>query len=302
MILLTGAAGKTGKAILNTLVPHGVSVRCLARNEKQALDLRSMGNKDVAIADLRDARALALALEGINKVYYIAPNMSADELEIGRSLITLAKEQGVKRFVYHSVLHPQVEEMPHHWQKMRMEEELFKSGLDFTILQPCAYMQNIIANWKSIVEEGIYPVPYTTHARISIVDLADLAAAAEVVLTQVNHSNAIYELAGPESLSQNDVAEILSSELGRHVQAVKLDRNQWANSARHSGLDERSIDTLLKMFMYYENYGLSGNANVLSMLIKKQPTKFADFVRRMNKTQQRFGSLEHKIDNYSDGK
>lgn len=287
MILLTGAAGKTGKAILNTLVPHGVRVRSLVRNERQAQEIRNLGSTEVAIADLRDTQALAKALEGIKKIYYICPNMAPDELEIGRSLITLAKENGVKRFVYHSVLHPQVEEMPHHWQKMRMEEELFKSGLDFTILQPCAYMQNILANWTAITDEGIYAVPYATSARISIVDLADVAAAAEVVLTQLDHSNAIYELAGPEALSQDEVATILSNELATSVRAEVLDRAQWEANVRGSGMDERSISTLLKMFEYYENHGLPGNPNVLNMLLKRPATTFAVFIHHFYHSEQR---------------
>jgi len=287
LILLTGAAGKTGKAILNSLVPHGVRVRSLVRSEKQAQEIRNLGSKEVAIADLRDAQAIANAMEGINKIYYISPNMAPDELEIGKLLINLGKERGVNRFVYHSVLHPQVEDMPHHWQKMRMEEYLFKSDLDFTILQPCAYMQNVLANWRAITNEGVYAVPYATSARISVVDLFDVAAAAEVVLTQLNHSNAIYELAGPEALSQDEVAAILTRELGKPVQAQTQDRGLWAENAQRSGMNEYSVNTLLKMFEYYENYGLIGNPNILNMLLKRPAATFSDFIHRYNNSEQR---------------
>ncbi len=287
MILLTGAAGKTGISILNRLVPHGVRVRSLVRNEKQAQEIRNLGSTEVAIADLRDVQAIARAMEGITKIYYIAPNMAADELEIGKSLITMGKERGINRFVYHSVLHPQVEDMPHHWQKLRMEEYLFKSGMDFTILQPCAYMQNILANWPAITNEGKYAVPYATSARISVIDLADVAAATEVVLTQLNHSHAIYELAGPEALSQEEIAEILTRELGRPVQAQTLDRGEWADNAHRSGMPEHAINTLLKMFAYYENYGLPGNPNVLNMLLKRPATTFSEFIHRHINLEQR---------------
>ena len=66
--------------------------------------------------------------------------------------IRAAQSAGVERFVYHSVLHPQVEIMAHHWQKMRVEEQLFESGLSFTILQPAAYMQNVLAGWDGRFE------------------------------------------------------------------------------------------------------------------------------------------------------
>jgi uncharacterized protein YbjT (DUF2867 family) len=287
VILLTGAAGKTGKAILNTLIPHGIKVRSLVRNVNQSDEVKKIGSTESVVGDLRDSSALERAVQGVRKIYFISPNMTSDELEIGKNLVHHAKNAGVERFVYHSVFHPQVEDMPHHWQKMRMEEFLFKSGIDFTILQPCAYMQNVLANWKTITERGVYGVPYATSARISIIDLADVATAAEVVLTQLNHSRAAYELAGPEALSQDEVAGIISAELGKDVRAAALDRAQWAADARNAKLDEQAIQTLLKMFEYYEKYGLSGNPNVLSFLIKRAPRKFNEFIRQTIAFEQR---------------
>jgi len=287
MILLTGAAGKTGKAILNTLLPHGVKVRALARSTRQVEELKAIGCKDIMIGDLRDEQSLDQAMEGVEKIYYICPNITPDEVQIGNTLIRLAKKHQIDRLVYHSVLHPQAEAMPHHWQKLRMEEALIESGLDFTILQPCAYMQNALAGWSSIVENGIYAVPYAVSARLSIVDLADVGAAAEVVLTQRNHSHAIYELAGPDALSQEEVAQILSEELGKPVKAISVDRGEWAENSRRAGLDERSIMTLLKMFEYYESHGLIGNANVLNYLLKRPATHFAEFVHKTVTAEQR---------------
>lgn len=287
MILLTGAAGKTGKAILNTILPHGVSVRSLVRSNEQAEEIRSLGGKYIALGDLRDNESLVEAMQGITSIYYICPNMAPDELEIGKNLVRLAKQNGVTRIIYHSVFHPQVESMPHHWQKMRMEEHLFESGLEFTILQPCAYMQNILGSWQSIVERGIYAVPYATSTRISIVDLQDVAAVAETVLTQRDHKNSIYELAGPEPLSQNELAEILAAQLGHPVEAVSLDRGLWTMNARSSGLDETAIATLLRMFEYYEQNGLVGNSNVLSYLLKRPATRFAEYIQRYISVDQR---------------
>ncbi len=61
-----------------------------------------------------------------------------------------SQETALSHFVYHSVLHPQTEEMPHHWQKLRVEESLFRTHLPFTILQPCAYMQNLDIHWPGM--------------------------------------------------------------------------------------------------------------------------------------------------------
>ena len=220
------------------------------------------------------------AAEGCERVYYICPNVTPDEVEIGKSLLNAARQVGVQRFVYHSVLHPHIESMPHHWQKMRFEEQLFESGIAFTILQPCAYMQNVMANWKSIVEKGVYAIPYSTSARLSVVDLEDVAEAAAAVLIENKHSNAIYELAGPECLSQVEVAAIISQVLGREVLAKTIERQQWAENARKNDLGENQIRTLLKMFEYYEKFGLVGNPNVLEMLIKRPAGTFKNFVNR----------------------
>ena len=159
MILLTGAAGKTGRTIIKALTQSGSSVKAYVRSIKQAEEIKLFCNIQVVVGDLRDVETLEASLNGIDKIYFICPNMTPDELEIGQNLVTLAKQHDISRFVYHSVLHPQVEAMPHHWQKMRMEEIIFASGLDFTILQPCAYMQNILQYWNAIINEGIYAVP-----------------------------------------------------------------------------------------------------------------------------------------------
>ena len=91
------------------------------------------------------------------------------------------------RAVIRSVFHPQVEAMPHHWRKMRVEEKLLASGLPFTILQPAAYMQNILAYWDDIAHRGRYALPYAPDSRLSSVDLEDVAQAAALVLTESGH-------------------------------------------------------------------------------------------------------------------
>jgi len=278
MILLTGAAGKTGRTIINNLISNDVQVRSLVRSTRQADELKE--KTEVVTGDLRDPAALANAVKGVEAIYYICPNLTPDEVDIGKNLLQLAKAYHVERFVYHSVLHPQVEAMPHHWQKMHMEEAIFESGLDFTILQPCAYMQNVLQYWSSIINEGIYAVPYATTSRISMLDLEDLAEAARIVLTQPNHKNAVYELAGPQPLSQDEVAGVFTEVLGIPVIAKALDRTNWSENMQRAGMDDNQRITLLKMFEYYEDHGLIGNSNILEYLIQRPAATFAEFVKR----------------------
>ena len=150
MILVTGASGKTGKSHRSG---SGGGRSAGTRHGSRA----GTGKGTAADRRFRDPRRRYpqsgpsdRSMEGISAVYHICPNVSKDEFEIGEKVINTARKAGVEHFVYHSVLHPQIEDMPHHWLKMRVEELLFKSGLNFTILQPVAYMQNVQGYWNQI--------------------------------------------------------------------------------------------------------------------------------------------------------
>ena len=127
MILVTGAAGKTGKAVVRAVAAKGARVRALVRNPDHAAALLALGAAEVSFGSFEDARALVQAAAGAQAIYHICPNVSRDELAYARAVVAAAGTHGVRRFVYHSVLHPQIEAMPHHWQKMRVEEMLFAS-------------------------------------------------------------------------------------------------------------------------------------------------------------------------------
>ncbi len=167
--------------------------------------------------------------------------------------------------------------MPHHWQKMRVEELLFTAGMDFTILQPCAYMQNILSGWGSIKENGVYSVPYSVSARISVVDLEDIGTAAAKIMSEKGHHNAIYECCGPQPLTQTEVAELLSEVLDRPVQAETEKLKSWIGRAQNTGMEKYQVDTLAKMFNYYDKYGLVGNSRVLEFILGKPPRTLKEF-------------------------
>jgi len=229
--------------------------------------------------------------QGVRGVYHICPNMHPDEIIIGELVISIAREAGVEHFVYHSVLHPQTEKMNHHWGKLRVEEMLFETGLPFTILQPAPYMQNMLGGWKRIFEDGVLRVPYSVNARFSFVDLDDIAEAAKIVLTKSNHKNTIYELAGTTPLSHVEVAEIFGRVLNRDVRAEKEEIEEWkshtsttlAKDARSAQSEKYAIENLVKMFEYYDQWGLVGNPNVLRWILKREPSSLEAFAGRTMK-------------------
>jgi len=279
-ILVTGAAGKTGRAVIRALAGRGQAVRALVRRPDQEPTIALAGAQESIAGDMQEPATLAAAARGVRLVYHICPNVSPHELSIGQAAIAAAQAAGVEHFVYHSVLHPQTEAMPHHWLKLRVEEQLLAAGIPCTILQPAAYMQNVLAQWEQITVRGIYPVPYPIETRLGMVDLADVAEAAAVVLTEPGHAGAIYELAGPEALSQVEVAAILAGQLGRPVRAETIPCDAWERDARANGLAEYQVKTLLSMFRYYERHGFCGNSNVLRWLLHRPPTTFAAFIQR----------------------
>jgi NAD(P)H dehydrogenase (quinone) len=281
MILVTGAGGKTGNAIIRALVAGGESVHAFVHREAHSASARALGASRVSVGSLADVEAIARAAKGVRAVYHICPNVSPFELPFGRAVIAGITRAGVRRFIYHSVLHPQVEAMPHHWQKMRVEELLFASTCDVTILQPTAYMQNLLVTWHSIRTNGTCRVPYPASSRISLVDLDDVAAAAAVVTTNDDHIGATYELVGTGALSQSEVANIIGRVVGKSVVVEEESADAWLERARNAGMGDYQRDVLLRMFRYYGQHGLVGNSNVLKGLLGREPTPLASFVERV---------------------
>ncbi len=281
MILVTGAAGKTGRAVVKALAAKGANVRALVRRVEHAEALEALGAAEVSIGSFDDPAALARAAAGAQAIYHICPNVSRYEVAYTRAVAAAAQAQSVARFVYHSVLHPQIEAMPHHWQKMRAEEMLFALGFDLTILQPTAYMQNILGAWRGVVADGVFRVPYPVETRLCLVDLDDVAAAAALVLTTDGHSGATYELVGTAPLSQTEVAAAIGAALGREVRAEAETVEAWEARARAGGMGEYERITLAAMFRYYADYGLIGNPNTLSWLLGRAPNSLTHFLSRV---------------------
>jgi uncharacterized protein YbjT (DUF2867 family) len=280
MILITGAGGKTGRSLVKVL-SKVETVCAFVYREEYVPVLKSLGAEKVIVGNMRDESAIRLAMDGVRAIYHICPNMSPDEEVIGRLVIDKAHKAKVEHFVYHSVLHPQTEKMHHHWGKLHVEELIFESGLSFTILQPAPYMQNWLAGWKSIVEDGVLRVPYSVDSKFSFVDLEDVAEAAKIVLVEQNHINAIYELVGTLPLSHVEVAEIFSHALKRNVRAEKEEIRDW--NMRVRGMSEYAMQNLVRMFEYYDQWGLVGNPNVLKWILECEPTSMESFIDRIAK-------------------
>lgn len=278
-ILITGAAGKTGRYIITSLIQKGSDVRALIHHPNSINDIKALGIQDIVVGDLANNDFMDNALNSIDCIYLMISNMNPNEKEICSGIINLSKAKNVQKIIYHSVLHPQTSQMPHHWQKLQVEEMLLKSGLDFVILQPAVYMQNILG-YKIEIEKGFYPMPYPPETRLSLVDLYDVAEVAAKVIMEPNHTYATYELVGTSPLSQNQIAQELSLHLKRKIIASEISTKNWEKSEVVQKMPVYTRQTLKSMFEYYASYGLPGSNNILSMLLGRKPTTLEQFLNR----------------------
>jgi len=280
MILVTGAAGKTGRAVIRALAKRDMAVKAFVRRPEQQDEMFLLGARQVVAGDFGDRSDVENAVNGVELIYHICPNVDPKEVEYATIQLESAILAGVRLFGYHSVLHPQTKQMAHHWQKLHVEEKIFQSGLPFTIIQPCAYMQNVLSQLEPNVDHEVIQLPYSLDAKFSLVDLEDVAAAIAKVLCEPGHEGAIYELAGPEALSYRQIAAKLQAHLNKPVQVEQIKLSDWASNARANGLNEYATGALRSMFEYYDQFGLQGNANVLTYLLGRAPGTLWDFLER----------------------
>lgn len=281
-VLVTGAGGKTGRAVVRALLVRGARPRVFVRDPARARDIvtglgLAVGDApvEVAVGDQREVEDLAPALEGVAATYAIAPNVSPDEVVMGRALLAACHRTDVGRLVQHSVVHPQLAAMPHHADKGRVEELVVESGLDWTILQPNAYLQNVTARTDDL-RAGTYQVPYATDVGLAMVDLDDVAEVAARALLDDVGVHATFELSGPEELTAQRVAEVVTATWGVDVHPRRQDPDAWAND--NADLPEAARSRLHAMFAHYDRHGSPGDATVLAALLGRRPRTLADLL------------------------
>ncbi|RAI44368.1 SDR family oxidoreductase [Rhodoplanes roseus] len=279
MILVTGAAGKTGRHILRGLRALQRPVRALVHSDAARQQLEKLGVEETALGDMLHPPTLAGAMEGVNAVLHIGPAMHPKESVIGINVIDAARQSGVKRFVYSSVAHPQIEALVNHQAKLSVERYLIESGLAYTILQPMHYMQNVSV--PNVIGSGVLALPYSLDMPMSFLDLLDYGEVVVKVLAEDGHERATYHLCGPDHMSYRQVAELISRESGRSIEPRRI--SQEAAIENFPIVRSQGAYAALgveRLFLYYDLFGLSGNSNILRWLLRRDPTNYAQYVKR----------------------
>jgi uncharacterized protein YbjT (DUF2867 family) len=217
MILITGATGTVGRALLDRLLEAGTPVRALTRDPQQA---RVPAGVEVVGGDLGDEDSLKPALEGVTKVFAVSAGHLRG-LHDG-NLARAAARAGARHIVQLSSL--AVAEDPENilgrWHADG-ERAIREAGIGWTILRPNGFMSNALQWAPSIRRNSEVRAPFGDLASAPV-DPADIAAAAAAVLRGDGHESAIYPLTGPGAVTPRDQVRVLGEVLGRPLRFREL--------------------------------------------------------------------------------
>ena len=276
MILITGASGNAGGAVQREVLKIGNGVRAMVRSKESA---KVPQGATAVIADFADKPSLRRALEGVDTVYLVCSPVR-ELVELESNMIDACREAGVKHVVLNSALGAGdfAKSFPS-WHR-KVEDKLKGSGMAYTLLRPNGFMQNLIAYFApSIRAQGAF-YQSTGDAKISHLDLRDIAAAAARILRSPSqHAGKIYELNGPEPLSYAEVAEKISNATGRKVQYVDIPPDAQRKALSDIGMPDFMITALLELQEYYAS-GKAGKVDgTLESLLHRAPTRVDDFLK-----------------------
>ena len=281
-VLVTGSHGRTGKPVVKALADKGADVIAFIRNPAQEDEMKKLGASSVAVGDMDEPDTITAAMAGRDAVVHIGPPMHPDEKTMTGYFVDAAKKAGVSRFIYYSVMHPLRREVRHHRLKLDTEEMLIESGMPYTIIQPIRYMQHLEPIWKRVTGEGIHAMPFNTHLQFNVVDLLDLAEATAIMTLEDGWLYGTFELAGPEPLSQSDMADIISNVIGKPVNAEPVPITAMQEKARGGGASNDRVKQMTIMNEHYDAFGFLGNPKILEMVLQRKPTTFQEYVRRLS--------------------
>ncbi len=212
-VVVTGATGKLGHLVVEGLLKkiEPSQVVAAVRSPSKAADLTALG-VDVRHADSTRPDTLKAAFNGTQKVLLI----STGDLAHHRAVIEAAKKARVRMLVYTSVLHAEKSKLAFAEEHRTTEKLVRSSGLSYAILRNGLYIENFTDNVSDALVNGAV-IGSARDGRVAAASRADYAAAAVEVLTGLGHENQIYELAGDNPFSMQDLAAEVSTLGGRTI-------------------------------------------------------------------------------------
>ena len=258
MVLVTGAGGQVGRSLIQALSAKGISVRAWIHREEQKESVLSSGASEIYIGDLALKENATKAMKGTDTVFFICNTANPREDEIGAHLIRTAKELGNITFIYHSVLHSLLSDMPHHDRKRKVEKTLIDSGIPYVILQPGVFMQMLLPSIRSVKNGDPFVQKFyaSRQTKMSFVDMKDYAEAAARIIASGTFTYGTYEFCSTSAfISDEDFLE---------------------NS--HMSPDSYAGQTLLTMFRHYNKSSFCGNSFTITQILDRNPVSVRDYL------------------------
>jgi uncharacterized protein YbjT (DUF2867 family) len=274
--LITGA-GVTGGEVLRQLAAANVAVRALVRNLQRAESYKNIG-VELVEGDFADPESWKHALVGITKVFSIViPHRDAETWN--DVFLNSAQLAGVKEVVRLSgtSVSP-LSEAAFHRQMGRCDEALKASGLKYIILQPNVFYQNMMMMARPIRERGVFRSA-VGNARISMIDVRDVAEVAIKTLTEDRHTGKVYTLTGPESLTYFDVARFLTEAVGKPIRYEALTADEAVRSMVSLGVPELITRSRVEIHLSFSNGAFTPVTNTVHDLLGHPPRPFSTFAR-----------------------
>lgn len=278
MILVIGATGNTGSQVCQELSAQGIAYRALTRNAGAARG-KLPADAEIVEADLGNTDQVRDALQGITGVYLATPpNAEMVNWQIG--VIDAAKQAGVSKVVKLSGLGASPDAGPRLPRlHAEIEEHLRTSGLDYCILQPNLFMQNLLGHGGSVKSDGLIYAP-AADGQISFTDIGDIARTAVRCLGDDNLKQEVIAVTGPSAESFHSVAEELSQLTGKRVQYRPVSFSEARASMVDAGYGEWLSDALIELFeLYADNQG-SYVSEDYKKVMGHQPTQVNEFLKQ----------------------
>ena len=217
-ILVTGATGRVGRQVVEQLVKRGADVRVLVRDPAKA-DFPT--RVEVVQGEMLDIDSMRQAFAGVSSLFLLNA-VAGDEFTQALIALNLAREAGVERVVYLSVIHAdRFVNVPHFAVKSGAERMIEQMGFSASILRPAYFIDNEVMIKDVVLDHGVYPMPIGGKG-VSMVDARDIAEVAAIELIRRDQAPGklpveIINLVGPETLTGPGVAAIWSEVLGRPI-------------------------------------------------------------------------------------
>ena len=277
MILITGATGTNGTEVVNLLATRGVPVRAMVRDVSRAATLRQP-NVEVVAGDFDRPETLQAALRGVQRAFLLTNSTERAEAQ-QLAFVDAARQSGVAHIVKLSQLHADADS-PVRFLRYHaaVEAAIRASGVAHTFLRPNLFMQGLLAFRSTISAQNAFYAP-AGSAKVSVVDVRDIAAAAVAALTEPGHENKTYDLTGPQALTHADLAASLSAALGREITFADAPPEAFRQMLLGLQMPPWQADGLLEDYAHYRRGEAEALAPGVQDATSRVPRAFDAFAR-----------------------